>query len=390
MKKTICYVLAEFPVLSETFIGNEIRAIKAQGHDVSVVVMKPRDDTNASVEDKQLAQSALRLENLGLTNALSGLVRAHENQAKAIAFARAQKGIRARSLLWNGAKIAGIAQRMGAAHIHAHFAGGAAAHAIVAAQLCGASVSFVCHGHDVYAEARDLQQKLAAADCVVAVCSDLADDLRSIEPRTHIREVPCGVDPRRFTPRDEESDNGRWLFIGRLVAQKGVDDLIRALALVQHNGVAIDIVGDGVLRQDIEALAAQCGIGDQALRFLGARSNAWIAQEGRNYRGLVAPFKTAPDGARDTGPVVVKEAMAMGLPIVATAFMGLKEIVSDNTGCLVPVGDPVSLARAISKLNALSTSERRRMGSHARERIDTLFSLERQGELLSRAIEALP
>ena len=117
-------------------------------------------------------------------------------------------------------RIAAIARKAGCDHLHAHFSGGAAAHAIVAARWIGASVSFVCHGHDVYAEPEDLPLKLAAADAVVAVCNDMALDLRALAPEATIATIPCGTDPEAFRPTTRSAPERRLLFIGRLVETK--------------------------------------------------------------------------------------------------------------------------------------------------------------------------
>lgn len=382
--KAIGYVLADFPVFSETFVGDEIRAVRRLGHKVVPIVMNLRTG-NAQAQDRELAREAEVLGGQSTRSALRALARPSASAIAASSFLRRQKRLSARSLLWNALKIADIARRNGCTHLHAHFAGGAAAHAIVAARLAGLSVSFVCHGHDVYAEAEDLGLKLRSADFVVAVCNDMAADLAQLAPEANIITVPCGIEVESLTRRTDAPCNGRLLFVGRLVEQKGLGDLLRAF--VQAPAARIDIVGDGPLADVYKEQAAQFVLEDR-VRFLGARPREWLRENGPSYLGLVAPFKIAPDGSRDTGPLVVKEAMAMGLPVVSTRFMGVKETVTEDTGLLSAPDDPASLAHSIRSLLAMPQASRTRMGEMGRQRVAQLFTQHTQAQALAAAFEA--
>jgi len=382
--KSIGYILADFPVFSETFVGDEMRAMSARGHHIVPIVMHLSQGPAQSA-DRALAAQAKTLSGAGWRDVLAVLLHPSPRAFEALAFVARQRRLPARSLLWNGLKIAAMARKEDCAHLHAHFSGGSAAHAIVAARWIGASVSFVCHGHDVYAEAEDLPLKLRCADAVVAVCDDMAADLRSLAPEALIVNVPCGSDPDAFLPNSDAPAAKRILFIGRLVEQKGVDDLLAALAL--NHKACIDIVGDGPLLASLRAQAEALGLGERAC-FLGARPREWLLANAPNYFGLIAPFKEAPDGSRDSGPMVVKEAMAMGLPVVATRFMGLKEMVTSETGFLADPGDPASLAAAMNELLLLSTEARAQMGQRARHRMIEVFSLDATSRALSTLFEA--
>lgn len=383
--KKIAYVVGAFPVLSETFIGNEIRAMQARGHEVDLYVFALRDGP-AQPDDFALAAGARKIAGLPLADAPALLLRRGPAVLSGLAYALRQQRLPLRSLLFNALKLAAAIHRSGASHVHAHFAGGAAAHAIVAARMAGLPVSFTCHGHDVYAEPEDLPLKLASADRVVAVCHDLADDLAAMTPDARIAEIACGTNPARFTPRPADApDNGRMLFVGRLVPQKGIDDLFAALATLP-SPPPLDIVGDGPLRDQLETTVRAMLGAD--IRFLGPRDAAWLKAAVPAYRALVAPFKTGPDGARDTGPLVVKEAMAMGLPVVSTAYMGVKETVPPEAGFLVPPGDPAALAAALRTLLAESDADRRARGVAGRAFIESRFTLARQAEQLSAMVEA--
>ncbi len=382
----VCYIVTHFPVLSETFIGDEIRAMQARGHQVTLIAMTPGGQAGQDV-DRPLAENAIRLGNIPAISA----VRAANFGAglpRALAFVRAQQMLPRRSLLWNAAKIAGVIRDAGCRHVHAHFAGGAAAHAIVAARLAGASVSFIAHGHDVYAEPEDVPAKLTHADFVLATCEDMARDLRAMTPRARVRVVYCGIDAGQF-PFSNGENNGKLLFVGRLVPQKGVDDLLYALT---DPGIPprlrLDIVGDGPARADLEELAESLGVAHR-VRFLGAQQRDWFRANGSAYSALVAPFKDGPNGERDSGPLVIKEAMAMGLPVISTRYMGVKEMVLPGMGLLVEPGDRPGLAKALTAAANWSDNERQDMTRAARAHVERNFTLKAQAATLTRLIEAV-
>ncbi len=382
--KKIGYLLADFPVLSETFVGNEIRAMMALGYDVTPLIMR-RHNGSAQAADIVLAKGAIQLDTLSHATALEAAFRPSSKSARAMAFCLRQTALSPKSLLWNGLKIAAAFKRAGCTHIHAHFAGGATAHAIVAARWMGVSTSFICHGHDVYAEPEDLALKLQAADATVAVCEDLAIHLRELAPSANITCICCGVDPLDFVP-SQGMGNDRLLFIGRLIECKGVDDALRALA-ISTSTPTLDIVGDGPLRGEMEAQVSAAGL-SQRVNFLGARSREWLTTNGPRYAALVGPFKRATDGTVDTGPVVVKEAMAMGLPVITTRSMGMKEMVTPQTGILVEPGDWRTLATAIDAIMNMSIPERKALGAAGRQRVEAMFTLHQQAQSLARLIEA--
>lgn len=388
--KTIGYVLAAFPVFSETFVGTEMRAMAARGHRVMPIVLA-RTPGPSQKADQPLAQQAIYLDRINPAGAAATLRSPATSAPRGIAFSFAQRELPRRSLIWNALKIAHAARATGCQHLHAHFAGPAAAHAIVAARWIGASVSFVGHGHDIYAEPTDLTAKLAHSDFAVAVCRDMAADFQILAPMTPVAEITCGVDPARFSPRPaDQPDNGRYLFVGRLVEAKGCADLLDALARLRADKVtlALDIVGDGPLRSALTAQAQALGLTE--VRFLGAQPAEWLIEHAPAYRALICPFKEASNGERDTGPVVAKEAMAMALPVIASRFMGLKEMIAPDTGRLVPPGDSFALAETLAEFNSLSPQDRAGMGQAGRQRLLAMFTDHHQAASLSRWVESLP
>ncbi len=380
----ILYCLSSFPVLSETFVSNEIRAMRARGH--RVVPLTIRDHLGpCQPEDEALKADIVRLEDLPREAALLRAIGNPAGLARALDFLRQQQALPRRSLLLAGARVALAARRHGCRHIHAHFAHAAAATAIMGARLAGVTVSFIGHGFDIYGTPADLPAKLRAADLVIATCDDMRDDMLALAPGARVERVPCGIDPSRFQPALHPG-NGRLLAVGRLAPQKGYPLLFRALAaLPAARRPCLDVVGEGAERPMLEALLDQLRLRPW-VRLLGAMPNAWVAQNGPVYQGFVAPYVICEDGDRDTGPMVLKEAMAMGLPVLASALMGMKETVADVGGRLVPPGDQAALTEGLAWLAALPPEQAAAIGRRGRAHILAGFTLEAQAARFSALV----
>jgi glycosyltransferase involved in cell wall biosynthesis len=209
---------------------------------------------------------------------------------------------------------------------------------------------------------------LRGADIVLPVSDDLGQALLALEPKARIRVVPNVVDERVFAPgalRETNAAPRRLLTAGLLdTERKGVDLLLEALArLPQPDGIVLDVVGDGSLRLRYEALAERLGLGD-AVTFRGLKPKTQLAALMREADLFVL-------GSRyENNPCVVLEAMACGLPVVATRVGGLPEVVDDRSGLLSEPGDPASLAACITE--ALERQfDRAAIARRARERYGT-------------------
>jgi glycosyltransferase involved in cell wall biosynthesis len=132
--------------------------------------------------------------------------------------------------------------------------------------------------------------------------------------------------------------NSRLLAVGLLYEAKGYDTLIAALAELD---VELDIVGDGPLRAEYEALAQKHGVADRVV-FHGLLPKTEVARMMREAELFVLSSRY------DNNPVVVMEALASGLPVVATAVGGVPELVTAASGRLAPPGAPSSLASEIA------------------------------------------
>jgi glycosyltransferase involved in cell wall biosynthesis len=177
---------------------------------------------------------------------------------------------------------------------------------------------------------------------------------------------------------------GYLLFVGRLRIRKGLEVAFEALARLRDEGrpAQLLIAGDGEHRLALVRRAAELGLGDEAVRFLGRTS----AGEVRSLLGRAAALVVP--SIYEGMPLVVLEAMAAGVPVVASRVSGIPEVVVDGeTGWLVPPEDPPALASALA--HALSDPvERARRGRTGRERCRERFAPERAARIWLEAVES--
>lgn len=239
------------------------------------------------------------------------------------------------------------------------------AHWIVPAGLVGAAARRVwriplvltVHGADMFglrARAYDwLRPRLIrTADVVTAVSDDLARALGIPETTRAERVVPMGIHTTaiRAAVGRRDHDPRRLLFVGRLVEKKGVDVLLRALAGVPD--ARLVVVGDGPERPRLQRLAGDLCVAGR-VEFRGQQPKTAVWEELRAAGAIVIPSRVASSGDREGTPVVLAEAAAAGVPIVASAVGGLAEqITSDVDGILVPPEDVDALTAVLDKVVA--------------------------------------
>ncbi|MBD2336545.1 colanic acid biosynthesis glycosyltransferase WcaL [Calothrix sp. FACHB-156] len=139
---------------------------------------------------------------------------------------------------------------------------------------------------------------------------------------------------------------------GRLVEKKGIEYAIRAVAKIAeiHPHIEYKIIGDGELKQHFEQLIAELNIG-HIVKLLGWKQQKEIVEILDNAHIFIAPSVTAADGNQDAPVNTLKEAMAMGLPVISTVHGGIPELVADGvSGFLVPERDADAIASKLSYL----------------------------------------
>jgi glycosyltransferase involved in cell wall biosynthesis len=143
---------------------------------------------------------------------------------------------------------------------------------------------------------------------------------------------------------------------------------VRAAAELGDEIERVSIVGDGPLQGELGRLIAELGVADR-VNLLGSRTPPEVRDLLEHADVLAMPCIVAADGDRDSMPVVVKEALAMEIPVVASDEVGLPELVRPEFGRLHAPGDPEDLARALGEVLALPAAERAEMGRRGREHV---------------------
>jgi glycosyltransferase involved in cell wall biosynthesis len=378
----LLFVLDQWPELSETFVVNELQALRRQGHAVRVqaarVAPHPNPEAPRDVDVQLLAGGSWR--------DLAWLVaqRPRECGADLVARRRWRREEWVRPLR----SLAGQARRViatGDEHLHAHFAGGAALDALRLSALTGRPYSVTAHAYDIFAAPRNLREKLERAAAVFTGCEYNLVRLRALAPAANVHEVVMGVDSRAFARSTPPAGGRTVLAVGRLVEKKGFDVLVDAAARLDD--VRVRILGDGPLRGALEQRIAASGA---PVELLGSRPPADVLAAMREADVLAMPCVVARDGDRDSMPVVVKEAMALGLLVVASEEVGLPECVLAPWGFLAPPGDAEALAGALRAALALGPDERRAAGEAARAWVRDHADVDRETAAMAAVIAARP
>lgn len=286
-----------------------------------------------------------------------------------------------------------LAETKGAALVHVYF-GTEAARALpyLRQERRPKVVSF--HGADVSSSlvAHDLDALIECVDMFLARSQTLADALRERGcPPEKIRLTRTSVPLPPEQPRQLPAPGAplRLLQACRFIPKKGLELSLEAVALLRQRGfnVFLDLAGDGPERPKLEARIKQLGLQEQ-VRFLGFLPNAELLARLPDYTVFVHPSRDTAEGDREGIPNSMLEAMASGMPVVATAHSGIPEAVDSGVeGLLVPQNDVLALADALARL--LSSPEMYAdMCKHARTRIETSFSYASAIQELEAAYQA--
>ncbi|MDX6718041.1 MAG: hypothetical protein QOJ63_295 [Solirubrobacteraceae bacterium] len=379
----LLFVLDQWPELSETFVVNELQALRRQGHEVRVHAAReaphPNPEAPDDVDVQLLEDDAVR-------------ERWRDLLWLAVRRPRACAADLARRRRWKREEwvrplraLAGPARRIserGDEHLHAHFAGGAALDALRLAALTGRPFSVTAHAYDIFASPRNLREKLERAAAVFTGCEYNLVRLRALAPAASLHKVVMGVDASAFARRAPLPGGRTVLAVGRLVEKKGFDVLVDAAGRLAD--VSVRIVGDGPLYDELSRRIASRGA---PVELLGSRPPADVLAAMHEADVLAMPCVVARDGDRDSMPVVVKEAMAMGLLVVASDEVGLPECVLAPWGFLADPGDAEALAGALRAALALGPRERAQAGEAARAWVLAHADVDRETAAMAAVIE---
>ncbi|NJK61926.1 MAG: colanic acid biosynthesis glycosyltransferase WcaL [Synechococcaceae cyanobacterium SM2_3_1] len=242
------------------------------------------------------------------------------------------------------------------------------------------------HGKSVY------DSVFANADLFLTNCEFFRQRLLQLgcDPaRLHVLYSGLALSQFPFQERHFPEDGQvKIAFTGRLVEKKGIRDAITAVAQVakRYPKIEFNIIGEGILKQELQALIDAFGL-QESIHLRGQKDRQEVIQILSQSHLFIAPSITASDGNQDAPTNVLKEAMALGLPVISTRHGGIPELVQDGiSGFLVPEGDPEALADRL--LYLIEHSECwPEMGRAGRQVVEQVFDLEALNDQLVHLYE---
>jgi len=399
---TLGYVLSRYPLLSETFILREMWELERQGVGVRIYALR-RVRGRRHPRVAALRAPVYAAPWLGLKGHAYWLARRPWRYLRTLGVVL--WGNRGDAKLWAGAlgywgKAVNIAARMrrdGVTQVHAHYATHPALVAYIVRRLSGVPYTFTVHAHDIYCHRAMLEAKVRSARAVVAISEYNRRRVEGLvpEPRPRVEVVHCGIEWAPYAALAAE----RWasapgtalaaaplriLAVGSLQPYKGHRVLVEACARLRDTGIGFEcrIVGGGELAGRLQRQTRRLGL-EGSVQWAGAATEAGVLAALGWADVLALPSVVMDNGKMEGIPVVLMEAMAAGLPVVASRISGIPELVEDGrSGVLVPAGDAAALAAALAEMR--DRRRRRAMGLAGCSRVHQEFDLSRSvGKLIT-------
>lgn len=386
----VMYVVEAYPRLSEIFIAREIYALEELGMDIDVLCLSkpPSSNVRHALVNKIAAKIVcLEHEQIGRLEKALGHVSllAH----RPAAYLHLAKNVHDLPLSSNSSYLfrqLPVLQRIfresGAKRLHAHFGWTGLVAAWMMSGVLDVPYSVTLHGSDVLVSPYpSLDRLLRGADQVACVSEAIRKAVISMGVgRGKTQIIHCGVDTDEFRPPepDRRPTRLRILTVARLHPVKGLKTLVEACALLDARGIDFlcSIVGDGQEREALEEQIRELNL-KRRVHLLGNIPNEKLAPIYGSHSVFVLP--SLSEGLS----VVIMEAMASGLPIVATRVGGLPEIVQDGVnGRLVEPLRPDQLAESVIQLHRLSCGEQKVVAFRNRAKVIEEFDIRKEAERL--------
>jgi glycosyltransferase involved in cell wall biosynthesis len=296
-----------------------------------------------------------------------------------LASSRGRAATRGRNIaiLPRAAALVDVIRRRRPDHLHVHWGGASSTMAMIASEATGTPWSMTLHRWDIYAD-NLLARKLDSACFTRVISKSSAARVASVVPGANVEVIHMGIEvpPERVPLQRPEPRERRLACIASLIPVKNHAGLLRAFQTIAFDhDLALDLVGDGTLRPRLAALVTELGLDDR-VRFLGTLAHEQILRKlgsGDWFAVVLASLASADE--HEGIPVSLMEAMAAGVPVVATDSGGTSELIGGGAGLLVPVGDVDALADALRGI--VSDQELRRAASEGgRRRVAESFDVD--------------
>jgi len=378
---------------AEAFAAAELRAMRAHGHELVVAPMHgtpgaPRPSFDGAFDH------VLEPRLMTTSIVVGALLEAVRHPGRVAAVLRMLAHSRSTSVLIRNVVVlpkaiwlARVARQRAIEHVHAYWASTPATAALVIHAWTGVSFSFSAHAWDIGTN-NLLAMKASEATGVRAVSHHGMERLQRMGVGGDlIRVVRVGVHvPSGSRASAVQSDVFRVLVPAALHPKKGHDHLIRALRDLRQSDadlrLRVELAGGGPLEDRLRQEVHGAGL-NALVSFLGnvPHDELLARYAAGEVDAVLLPSSTS--GPDDEGvPVSLIEAMAHGIPVIATASGGTPELVDDQTGILIPMGSSEAIGTAL-RLLASDAPLRARLGQSAALRVAEDFNVDRtSGELL--------
>lgn len=365
------FLFTAYPLWSETFLRQDLMFLQRAGLDITAAALYPGD---CQVQP-DWPQAVI----LSAPTAAAAKPRSRFARLKGLlpASLRTMLSLRAHAHLLR--KLEDFVLQSGIEHIHAEFADLAALLAANVARRHGLTFSIGIHAFDVHASHYTPEAIFAGARFVTA-CNQAAHDaclqkMPELAGRIHLIYHGVNLDFWSYTKTlpGGDSQTPNLLFVGRLVPKKGIDLLLSALHLLVQRGLSpqLTLVGSGPLEASLRQQAEDLGLADR-LHWRGVLASADIRALMPAMTCLCAPSVVTPDGDRDGIPNVILEAMASGLPVIASQVGSIAEAVTTTTGWPLEHLTAETLADAIQHA-CTRPEQREQRRSQARKLVEQRF-----------------
>lgn len=400
----VAYLVSAYPAPSHTFIRREVEALRAQGIAVETFSVRhpPAGARWAPADQVALKTTSYLLPATpsvllaSHARALLGRPRAYLGTLR-LALRHRAPGLRA--LSWavfhfvEAILLAARLEARGVRHLHNHFANSSANVGLLASHFLGLPWSLTLHGSAdwSYPAGYLLPAKIQAARFIACVSRyGLSQACRITDPENWDKffVARCGVDLSVFpAARSRASTPGplRLLTVGRLSPEKGHLGLLQAFHRLRQTGVdaRLTIIGDGPLRGELERRVIELGLAGHC-ELLGQRA------EGEVLEALADADLFVMSSFMEGLPVVLMEALGMGVPVVAPCVAGIPELVRhDDTGLLYTVGDWDDLARQMGRACA-DPALRRSLADNGLRLVTQEFEIRRAVVPLAQRLAGAP
>lgn len=387
----IAYLVSQYPAPSHTFIRREIAALRRRGVKIDIFSVRPPrpEEVMSDVDSADFAETTYLLPAGALAvlgNNLRMFLRAPLAWVGALAYSLRHRNRGARALLYaifyflEGMLLADHLRRRGVDHLHNHFANASSHVALVAARYLGIRLSLTLHGlcDFDFPNGPLLGEKIRESAFVACATQyGVAQAMRLSQPAQwgKLFVARCGVELEKLPQRRPRKAAGsarplRIICVGRLAPEKGQLGLVDAFARARGAGLDAELVlvGDGPDRAAVMARVIAAGVGPH-VKLLGRLPEERALEE--TARSDVLVLASFMEGL----PVVLMEAMALGVPVIAPDVAGIPELVEHGrTGMLFTAGDWDQLAERM-RVMGQEPALREQLAAAARRRIEEEFHI---------------